>query len=135
MYIELDAGCQEVPEAICPIHITFFSLAAPMLTPISLPDMTNNEPLFVGPFISPIEPGEGLAVGTGIFISIRGEGEGVGLLMPGMSGIAAAEGDGEGVGDGTGFCDCLSFPGGWPGCCPRTASTFAKTRTATNAAT
>jgi len=97
--------------------------------------MTNNEPLFPGPFISPIESGEGLAVGAGIFISVRGKGEASGLLIPGMSGIAAAGGDGEGVGDGAGFFDCFSIPGVWPVCCPRTASPFAKTRTAANAAT
>jgi len=112
--------------------------------------MTNNELLSVGrigisgipsvPFICPVAPGEGLAVGAGIFISTCGEADG---WVPGegeaagasIAGLASAEGDGEGVGDGTGFGDGLSLPGGWPVCCPRTASPFAKTRAAANAAT
>ena len=113
MYIEVDAGCQDVPEAIWPIHITFFSVTAPTFTPISLPDMTNNEPSFFEPVSIPgmasiVPTGEGLAVGVGIFIFCceeacglgegAGDGDGAGICIPGMFICVCGEGEGEAAG-------------------------------------
>src|SRR6266853_3603174 len=122
MYIDVDAGCQEVPEAIWPIHITFFSLAPPTVTPISLPDMTNGEAPFVAPgsipgmpsmpLVPPAAPGEGLAPGIGIFIFCSaagcefGEAEG---CMPGI--FICVCGDEEGVACG------ICMPGIFIGIC------------------
>src|SRR5258708_35467576 len=123
MYIEVDAGCHEVPEAIWPIHITFFSLAAPTFTPISLPDITKGESSFVAlgcipgmfsiPFSPPFAPGEGLAPSIGILIFCWvedcGFGEAEGICMPGI--FICVCGDDEG--DACGIC----MPGMFIGIC------------------
>ena len=76
---------------------------------MSSPDITSSEPMFAVPipgipsmpFISPVAPGEGLAVGIGIFIFCSGEacgfGEVVGICMPGMFICGDAEGEAVGI--------------------------------------
>jgi len=112
-------GCQEVPEPICPRFITFDSLA-PIRTPMLFPDITRSGPVFIEfipgifsmPFIPLISPGEGLAVGIGMFILCSGEpcgfGEAVGICMPGIF-ICIWWGEGCGV------ADCLGEDGGLAG--------------------
>jgi hypothetical protein len=111
MCIGADEGCHEVPDPIAPIDMMFVSLA-PTRMPMSLPDITNSGPIFIEPipdvpsmpFISPIAPGEGLAVGIGMFIFCSGEasgfGEAVGICMPGMFICVCGDGEGEACGIG-----------------------------------
>jgi hypothetical protein len=111
MYIDVEAGCQEVPDAIWPIHITFFSLAPPTVTPISLPDMTNGDAAFDAPGSIPGMPSlpfvpapapEGLAPGIGIFIFCSPAdcelGEAEGICMPGVFICVCGDDEGEGCG-------------------------------------
>src|SRR5882672_5333443 len=116
----VEEGAQEVPDPICPTYITFFSLG-PTRTPISLPDITSSSLWFdvpipgmpSMPFIPPFSPGEGLAIGIGMFIFSPGEacgfGEVVGICMPGM--FICVCGDAEG--DACGIC----IPGMFIGIC------------------
>src|SRR6267154_5741834 len=96
MCIGADEGCQEVPDAIAPIDRRFLSLA-PTRILISLSVITNSGPIFIEPIpclfsvpgMFPIAPGEGLAPGVGMFISIFcgeafGFGEADGICMPGI---------------------------------------------------
>jgi len=83
MYIGDEAGSNEVPEPIAFIDVMFVSLA-PTRTPISLPFITSNGPIFIAPMFIPaigsIERdeglAEGLAAGIGMFIRLCGDGEG-----------------------------------------------------------
>ena len=112
MCIGPDEGCQEVPDAIAPIDMTFESLD-PTRMPMSLPDITIKGPRFIDPipdvpsmpFISPIAPGEGLAVGIGMFIFCSGKacgvGEAIGIGIPGIFVsifAGAVAGDGAAIG-------------------------------------
>ena len=128
MCIGPEDGCQVVPDPIAPIDMTFVSLE-PTRMPMSSPDITKSGPIFIEPFpgipsmlfIPLIAPGEGLAPGIGMFISIcfgdaDGDGVGMGMFMPGIDSIG--DGDGEGAGEGAGFFDSFSRPGVWPWCCP-----------------
>src|SRR6266850_4438585 len=111
MCIGPDDGCQVVPDPIAPIDMMFVSLD-PTRMPISLPFMTINGPIsiervpgmFPMPFIPPISPGEGLAMGIGIFIFCSGTpcgfGEAAGICIPGI--CIGVCGDGEG--DDCGIC-------------------------------
>src|SRR5207247_1253792 len=106
MCIGPDDGCQEVPDPICPIDMMFVSLD-PTRMPMPFPFITINGPIFIEsipamfpvPFIPPICPGEGLAVGIGIFIFCSGEpcglGEAVGICMPGMFICVCGDAEGE----------------------------------------
>src|SRR6266404_3052411 len=79
MCIGPDDGSQVVPDPIAPMDMMLISLA-PTRMPISLPFITINGPIsielipgmFPMPFIPPISPGEGLAMGIGIFIFCSG---------------------------------------------------------------
>ena len=77
---------------------------------MSLPFITISGPMFIGPipgplsmpFIPPVSPGEGLAIGIGIFIWCSGEacgfGEAAGICIPGViSCEGLAEGDDVGI--------------------------------------
>src|SRR6266849_5974096 len=111
MCIGPDDGSQVVPDPIAPMDMTFVSLP-PTLIPMSLPFITINGPISIEPipgmfsmvFIPPISPGEGLAMGIGIFIFCSGEacgfGEAVGICMPGI--FICVCGDAEG--DACGIC-------------------------------
>jgi len=129
-----DEGCHDVPDPIAPIGITFLSLD-PMRTPMSFPFMTISGPIFIEPipgipsvpFIPPIWPGEGLAIGIGIFIFCSGEPCGLGEEFGIMAGIfiwvwGDAEGDACGIcmpgmficicrGEGCGAADCFGDEG------------------------
>src|SRR5437016_4182351 len=115
MCIGADEGCQDVPDPIAPMDIELVSLE-PTRMLISLPDITNNGPMFIGPIpclfsmpgIFPIAPGEGLAPGIGIFIPgificgdaagcALGEGEACGICIPGIF-ICICRGDDDGEG-------------------------------------
>jgi hypothetical protein len=63
------------------------------------------------PFISPIAPGEGLAIGIGMFIFSSGDacgfGEAVGIGIPGIFVCVCGDGEGEPCGCiGTFICIC-----------------------------
>ena len=66
-----EEGDQDVPDPICPTNMTFFSVP-PTRTPMSVPDITSNGPVFIGPMpgMFSIAPGDapGLAEGMGIFM-------------------------------------------------------------------
>ena len=110
MCIGPDDGSQVVPDPIAPMDMTFVSLP-PTLIPMSLPFITINGPIsiepipgmFPMPFIPPISPGEGLAMGIGIFIFCSGVpcgfGEAAGICMPGIfiCVCGGAEGDDCGI--------------------------------------
>jgi hypothetical protein len=134
MCIGPDDGCQEVPDPIAPIDMTFESLD-PTRMPMSLSDITISGPRFIDPiwdvlsmpFISPIAPGEGLAVGIGMFIFFSGDacgfGEAVGIGIPGIFICVCGDGEGEAdgigmpgmficiCGDGEGEADGIGMPG------------------------
>src|SRR5205814_7830694 len=109
MCIGADEGCQEVPDPIAPIDIKFVSLD-PTRMLMSLPFITNSGPIFIEPmpgmpsmpFIPPIAPGEGLAMGIGIFIFCSGEacgfGEATGICMPGIFICVCGDAEGEAAG-------------------------------------
>src|SRR6185295_3140954 len=74
MYMGADDGCQEVPEPIAPIDVTFFSLA-PTRMPMSVPDITISGPMFIElppdisiPFMSLVAAGRLPAADGGMFI-------------------------------------------------------------------
>ena len=109
MCIGPDDGCQEVPDPIAPIDMMFVSLE-PTRMLMSFPFITISGPIFIEPipgmfpipFIPPIRPGEGLAIGIGIFIfwsgERRGPGEAVGICMPGMFICVCGDAEGEACG-------------------------------------
>ena len=109
MCIGPDDGCQVVPDPIAPRDMMLVSLD-PTRMPMSFPIMTISGPIFVEPipgmfsmpFIPPISPGEGLAVGIGIFIFCSGEAcgfcEAVGFCIPGMFICVCGDGAGEACG-------------------------------------
>src|SRR5207247_4282420 len=104
MCIGPDDGCQEVPDPIAPIEMMFESLD-PTRMPMSLSDITSSAPMLVDPipdvpsmpFISPIAPGEGLAIGIGMFICVWGEADGddCGIGIPGIFICVCGDGEGE----------------------------------------
>src|SRR5882724_3339126 len=109
MCIGADEGCQEVPDAIAPIDRRFLSLA-PTRILISLSVITNSGPIFIEPIpclvsmpgMFPIAPGEGLAPGVGIFISIfcgdaPGDPEGIGMFISIFCGEACGFGEADGI--------------------------------------
>src|SRR2546430_13466943 len=110
MCIGPDDGCQVVPEPIAPMDMMFVSLD-PTRIPMSLPFITISGPMFIElipgvlsmPFIPPISPGEGLAIGIGMFIWCSGAacgfGEAAGIFIPRV--ILC---DGPGEGDAVGIC-------------------------------
>src|SRR5437016_11777883 len=104
-----DDGCHEVPDAIAPIDIRFVSLA-PTRILISLSVITNSAPIFIEPIpclfsmpgMFPIAPGEGLAPGVGMCISIfcgdaPGDAEGIGMFICIFCGEAFGFGEAEGI--------------------------------------
>jgi len=106
-----DDGCHDVPDPIAPIDMIFVSLE-PTRIPMSLPLITISGPMLMGPirpmssipFIPLIAPGEGLAPGTGMFISSFGCGEACefgdadGICIPGMFiSIFCGDADGDGL--------------------------------------
>src|SRR5437899_1721727 len=89
MCIGEEDGCSEVPEAIAPMNITFWS-CGPTRMAILSPDVTRGESAFMEPPSIP-----------GIFIGVcsDGDGDAWGMDMPGMFGICPGEGFGVGDGD------------------------------------
>src|SRR5262245_56731646 len=96
-------GDHDVPEPIWPQYRRLS--VGPIRTAMSFPFMTSIGPMSCDDIlsISPLEPGDGLAVGIGMFISCRreacGDGEGIAIFMF----IVSGEGDGEGDGDAGGI--------------------------------
>src|ERR1700675_3191139 len=91
----------------------------PTRMPMSFPIITISGPIFIEPipgmfsmpFIPPLSPGEGLAVGIGIFIFCSGEacglGEADGICMPGI--FICVWGDAEGEACGICIPDMFMF--------------------------
>jgi hypothetical protein len=109
MCIGPDEGCHDVPDPIAPIEITFVSLE-PTRIPMSSPFMTTSGPISMPgivcvPSIWPIVPGEGLAMGIGIFVFCSGDGEAAGIGIPGVwrCGWVVVDGDGLGFATGVGL--------------------------------
>src|ERR1051325_471115 len=90
MFIGPEAGCQLVPEPIAPIDIRFV-LLEPTRMPMSLPDITINGRMFIGPiFIGPIS----------ISGECAGDGDGVGVMSIAGCLVGSGVGDDAGFGDG-----------------------------------
>ena len=109
MCIGADAGCQEVPDAIAPIDMKLVALE-PTRIPISLPDITMSEPIFII-CISGVITCDGLGDGDGICIpgvmTCGGLGDGDGICIPGVMTCGGLEdGDGDGVGVDGVFLSC-----------------------------
>ena len=106
MLVRDEDGAQDVPDPICPTYMTLAWLA-PTRTPMSFPEITNSDPVFVGPmpgipsmpFIPLMSPGEGLAIGIGMSIFCPGEvcgfGEADGICMPGIFICVCGEAEGD----------------------------------------
>ena len=99
---------------------------------MSLPDITSSSPVFGAPipgmlsipFIPPIWPGEGLAIGIGMFIFSPGEacgvGEVAGICMPGIFICVCGAADGDACGicmPGMFICICGDAEGDACGIC------------------
>ena len=117
MFTCVEIGCHDVPEPIWPMNMTFDSLP-PTRTPISSPDITPKGPMFKFipgmfsmPFMFPIEPGDGLALGifiTGMFCIELGDGlaPDLGIFIPGIFICGDAPGEAEGMGMFISICFC-----------------------------
>src|SRR5438876_5288549 len=133
MCIGADDGCQVVPDPNAPMEMMFV-LLEPTRIPMSLPFMTINGPMFIEPvpgmffmpFIPPISPGKGPAIGIGIFIFCSGEacgfGEEVGTCIPGIFTCVCGDGEGDAWGGRIpGIFICVSGDGegeAWGICIP-----------------